>query len=309
MIKKHAYLIMAYNQFYILEKLLRLLDDDRNDIFLHIDKKVKHFDFNYYKNFIKYSNIIFVDRIDVRWADISQVECTINLLTSAKEYSKNKYGEGYKYYHLLSGVDLPLKSQNYIHDFLDDKDFEFIHFAPENDRKNIAFRYKYRCFFTRHLRKKGINRILNLVNKIGIYIQKILDMDLTKNENIKIMFGANWFSITDDFAEYILNKKSWILNRFRYSISGDEEVLQTLIYNSNFYERIYMKREQQKNNDHIACMRKIDWNRGCPYIWKKNDYKELIESKCLFARKFDKSKDKEIIDMIYNKLIFEKDFK
>ena len=36
--KKHAYLIMAHNNPYILKKLLNLIDDKRNDIYLHIDK-------------------------------------------------------------------------------------------------------------------------------------------------------------------------------------------------------------------------------------------------------------------------------
>ena len=40
---KHAYLIMAHNQWAILAKLIRLLDDENNDIYLHIDKKVKSF--------------------------------------------------------------------------------------------------------------------------------------------------------------------------------------------------------------------------------------------------------------------------
>ena len=35
--KKHAYLIMAHNNPYILKKLLNLIDDKRNDIYLHID--------------------------------------------------------------------------------------------------------------------------------------------------------------------------------------------------------------------------------------------------------------------------------
>ena len=39
--KKHAYLIMAHNNPYILKKLLNLIDDKRNDIYLHIDKKSK----------------------------------------------------------------------------------------------------------------------------------------------------------------------------------------------------------------------------------------------------------------------------
>ena len=36
---KHAYLIMAHNNPGVLEKLICALDDERNDIFLHIDRK------------------------------------------------------------------------------------------------------------------------------------------------------------------------------------------------------------------------------------------------------------------------------
>ena len=48
MVNKHAYLIMAHGNFELLEKLLRQIDDPRNDIYIHIDKKVAHFDFYYF---------------------------------------------------------------------------------------------------------------------------------------------------------------------------------------------------------------------------------------------------------------------
>ena len=38
---KHAFLIIAHNKFNQLQLLLNLLDDERNDIYVHIDKKVK----------------------------------------------------------------------------------------------------------------------------------------------------------------------------------------------------------------------------------------------------------------------------
>ena len=48
---KHAYLIIAHVDFSILEKTIKLLDDENNDFYIHIDKKVKNFDFEYYKKF------------------------------------------------------------------------------------------------------------------------------------------------------------------------------------------------------------------------------------------------------------------
>ena len=37
---KHAYLIIAHHEFDILNKLIQAIDDERNDIFIHFDKKV-----------------------------------------------------------------------------------------------------------------------------------------------------------------------------------------------------------------------------------------------------------------------------
>lgn len=41
MMKKHAYLIKAHHQFALLRKLLMLLDDERNDIYIHIGMDVR----------------------------------------------------------------------------------------------------------------------------------------------------------------------------------------------------------------------------------------------------------------------------
>lgn len=37
---KFAYLIIAHTRFDQVEKLLKLLDDERNDLYIHIDQKV-----------------------------------------------------------------------------------------------------------------------------------------------------------------------------------------------------------------------------------------------------------------------------
>lgn len=200
---KHAYLIMAHNQFYVLEVLLKLIDDERNDIFLHIDKKVSNFDFNYFKTVIKKGNLYFTKRYDVRWADISQTMTTINIL---EEAIKNK--QRYKYYHLLSGVDLPLKTQDQIHAFFENKNNEFIHFCSKENRKRVMGRYIYLHFFTKHLREKNIYIITRLLDNIICFFQKILNKRSNKFNNIKIRIGANWFSITENFARYIIERKT-----------------------------------------------------------------------------------------------------
>ena len=65
---KHAYLIIAHNQFSLLTKLLKCLDDERNDIYIHIDKKVKE-NLDFLNNICIKSNIKLVKRIKVTWGD------------------------------------------------------------------------------------------------------------------------------------------------------------------------------------------------------------------------------------------------
>ena len=48
--KKHTYLIMAHNEFEVLKELLLGLDDDRNHIYIHFDKKVKEIPDRNWKN-------------------------------------------------------------------------------------------------------------------------------------------------------------------------------------------------------------------------------------------------------------------
>ena len=54
---KQAFLIMYHNDYYILERLLKQIDSKNFDIYLHVDKKVKNFDFEYTKKILKKSNI------------------------------------------------------------------------------------------------------------------------------------------------------------------------------------------------------------------------------------------------------------
>ena len=68
---KHAYLIMAHHEFEVLGKLVQALDDERNDIYIHFDKKVK----NYPLLKTKYTNLyILQKRTDIRWGHISQIK-------------------------------------------------------------------------------------------------------------------------------------------------------------------------------------------------------------------------------------------
>ena len=280
--QKHAYLIMSHNDFYILEKLLRLLDDRRNDIYVHIDKKVKNFDFKYFKKICKHSEVKFIKRIKVYWGGYSQVQCELNLL---EEAIKNNY----EYYHLLSGVDLPLKNQDNIHIFFKQNNGkEFIRFSQNKwDYDRVA-----KINLLSDYNKTNNKFKLYMYISINKFISKLINRrnyDYTeKFPKYKFMKGDNCFSITNECAHYICQNKHNIRKMFKYAIGADEHFIHTIVYNSKFKEKISFN----------TCLREIDWDRGNPYIYKIQDFKLLISSENLFARKFNSNVDKNIVDKI-----------
>ena len=293
---KQAYLIMAHNDFTVLEKELKLLDNENNDIYLHIDKKVKNFDFDYFKNLIKKSNLYFTKRLDVRWGSFKQIECEYLLFKTA---SVNNYS----YYHLLSGIDMPLKSQTEIYEFFkENKGKEFVCF---DNHKNISIsaleRVKYYHFFTSLARSKNklLRKFFQKFHFHSLKIQKKLKVNRLKKVNYGFRKGANWVSVTNEFVKYLLSKEKEVKKIFKYSYCADELFVQTIIYNSKFYQNVYSK----KNDDYLGIKRFIDWQRGEPYTFTIEDYDLLMNSNCFWARKFSSQKDKEIIDKIYEKVV------
>lgn len=281
---KHAYLIMAHEKLHQLEYLLKFLDDYRNDIFLHIDKKVNIENYDFCK-ICKYSNVFFIKRRSVVWGDFSQIQLEIDLIKSA--VNKNCY----RYLHLLSGVDMPLKSQDYIHNFFEKYDGkEFVSFDI-NNTDALYNRCNYYYFFQKYVGRRN-ESLLAKLNFFFVDVQKKLKLQRIKDKKI-FRKGANWFSITDSFAKYILLKEPIIRKKFLYTICCDEVFLQTIMYNSYYYKNRYNEVDSLHAN-----MRLIDWKRGNPYVWTDKDIFELKNTPYLFARKFDIDKSKSIIDKL-----------
>lgn len=80
----HAYLIIAHDQFDLLESLLKCIDDERNDIYIHIDSHSK-LDIAGIQNILQNSRIEFVPRIHIRWGGFNMVRCEYELLEAAFE--------------------------------------------------------------------------------------------------------------------------------------------------------------------------------------------------------------------------------
>ena len=294
----HAYLIMAHNNWNQLKVLLELLDDSRNDIFIHIDKLAGDFPEESLRAAVKYSNLVFISRKNIYWADFSQTDVELDLLEAA---SRNSH---YHYYHLLSGGCLPLKTQDYIHRFFENENREFVatvRSGGEYSRKYIAY---YHWLLHNSFYRKC--KALKMLDRLLMYAQKLIGIDRLRGTGIVAATGWTWFSITDDFCRHLVNNRQLIKKLFIHTVASDEHIMGTIAVNSEFVDRIYDINDEYKNDYCEGCMRYIDWERGKPYVWgtenTEQDYKLLKNSKYLFARKFDERVNPEIIQRIYNDL-------
>ena len=285
---KHAYLIMAHNEPEILKVLISMLDDKRNDLYLHIDKKSNIIHTNELKT--NHAKLFILEkRVKLYWMDISQVETEMLLFETA-------YNNGpYSYYHVVSGVDLPIKSQDYIHEFCkihQGKEFVDFENEPHNieDLKRKISKYH---ILTKYYRDNNYIRfrLCNALRKFCLYLQDKLNYN--RSEDMEFKKGSNWVCVTHNFVGYLLQQKEFIFKRFKYVPSCDEIFLQSIIWNSQFRKQIYKVDEDCKGYLHH-----IDWNRGIfPYVWKLDDFEELANSDKMFARKFD-SNDFMIVNQI-----------
>lgn len=294
---RHAFLIIAHNNWWQLKKLIECLDYDNHDIYVHIDKKSKEYDESFFENITKKSNLKIYREYEVYWGGFSQVQVEIFL------FQQSHY-KHYDYYHLISGADLPLKNNKEIDAFFEDhKGNEFILYddIALNQNPEISRRTKYYHFlqnYRRKYRQKWKNDIFTFFERVLLVCQIIIRIDRTKNVDWQIKYGSNWVSITHELVSVILENKNKITRIFSCTNCADELFIQTIAYNCGFKKNIYQPDLNQRAN-----LRYIDWNRGNngnPYTFKSCDKNLLIPSdndknKDLFARKFSETIDKNII--------------
>lgn len=279
---KHAYLILAHGNYRELETLIDMIDDKRNDIYIHIDLHVKNVPFDQIAKYAKKSNLFFTRRIRVSWGGFSVIKAELILFENAS--SKRQY----QYYHLMSGLDLPVKSQDYIHKYMNERYGEnFIQPVKYDSRVNISIRYQQYHFLQDALIGKKRN-FWKYLDFLSCYIQKAVG--ISRNKKLNVIPSIQWVSLTHDAVCYILSKRDYIFKQYRWSYCCDEIFLLTTLSDSDLYETI-------SDNGNL---RYIEWkwfskHDNSPKVLTLEDYTTLCDPNILFARKFLSDESKEII--------------
>ena len=284
--RRHAYLIIAHGNLRVLELLLRMLDDPRNDIWLHMDRKAQDFDPEKTREFCRSAGLhILEKRRDVGWGRSSLVALEMALFREARRSGP------YEWYHLLSGSDLPLVSQDRIHSFLAGRSENLIRYRKtpmQGDYERLSL---YRHLFG----KKNADRILE---PYLLKIQRMLSVDRFRKylrKGFEFCKGAEWVSLTDAAVETLLRNRRLIRRMTRFTHCADECYKQIILTKAG--APVY--RNGDGETDHL---RFIDWKRRNgwhPYVFRTEDYEKLTGSGCLFARKFDGEADFGIAEAVF----------
>lgn len=270
---KHAYLILAHGKY---EKelltLVHMIDHVDNDIYIHLDKR-SSIHVNNILNMITKSRCFFIDRKKISWGGFSIIDAEMRLLEKA--YKSGQY----RYYHILSGLDLPVKSQDYIHSYMekhDGEEFIKLVYFPHNEHPEM--RYSQFHFLQDRLIGKERN-IWKYIDFSSCYVQKFLGIKRFQDQ--KMCAGSQWMSITNDCVCYILEHSESILKQYKWTYCCDEYFIPTTIFDSVFYSNI-----SDKGNLRYIVFTWFSKHDLSPKVLTEYDFDSINMPDILFARKF-----------------------
>lgn len=264
--KKHAFLILAHNEFEVLQKLCNALNRNDVDIFIHIDKKVKQIP----AIIADKSKVTFIkDRVEVYWGTLNLVLAETILLKEALNSDTD-----YEYFHIISGIHYPIKPIDEILKYYSGCEGKSIIMEIE-DSVDTPFKRlgRYHFFMNYYCNKHSfIKEGGQFLWKLIIKLQEILHI----SRNITYWGGkaSNWCSLTRTAASAWINDTAWIQETFHHTFCSDEYVTMAILKRHNL---------PYANEPRLLYQ---EFRNANPRVFTEDDYKLLISSDAFFARKF-----------------------
>lgn len=265
-----AHIIIAHKNPLQLERLIRKMQHDNFDFYIHIDKKVNIDSFIFLKQLKGVSFIS--NRIECNWGGHSTFKA---MVSSLDEVLKNKIS--YNFYNLLSAQDYPLRRNEEFYEFLKVHPWNsFIHYEPEEESdwwKTAVKRYqKYHLtdykFVGRYFVEMALNNLLP--------IRKFpMPMKLYGGRK------ASWWTLNHECASYLSNflkRKNKLDNFLKFCWGTDEFVIPTILLNSPLKNQIV--------NDNLRYIY-FPEGKANPRTLVLEDLPLMVDSNMFFARKFE----------------------
>ena len=213
------------------------------------------------------------------------VEATLSII----KYMISNNGQ-YDYVHLISGQDMILMTNNQLDNFLSSIGKNKI-LMEYSDVKNYRWRVKRYSFFREN--KNNRKFVYRVIDNILRYSQFVLPERKNLN-NLKLYKGSQWFTMPYECLEYVHISSKKYIDDFQYTACSDEHFFQILIMNSKYKDNVI------NNNARYIVFKK---NKASPEFISLNDFDKMMNGQYIFARKFESSINKNIVEMIQNALL------
>jgi hypothetical protein len=297
---KIAYLILAHHQPKQFHRLIKTLNSKNVSFYVNIDLKADISEFNHYKN---ENNVFFIkERLNITRFGYSQPLAMMRLIQAAAASKEHDY------FIFLSGNDYPIKSNDYIYNYLNNNyPTNFINFYPLVGNADYVKNIKKYYFVDFVLNPY---KIINLPARAIRFILNTCLPDRSFIKGITPYRGSTSWCLNrhtiNYMVDYLDSSKGKKFIRYFKSVWGSDEIFfQTLVLNSpfakqcQFYERDIIESASMKN-ENKANLHYIDWSkdREDPAVLDMRDYDILKESDLLFARKFFENRSDELSDNI-----------
>lgn len=244
-----------------------------NYYLIHLDKKADPELSVEVKTFLAdYPNAYLLESSNVVWGGYSMVQAELN----GMNYMLSVHAD-WDFFINLSGQDLPLHSQQYIQEYLSQhKGQNFIKVADQLLE-----------------RPDTMNRIENHYTEDDIGLKE-LTHKRAYMPGITPYIGGQWMILTRDSCQFLCNSNEVekFEDYYANTLIADESFFQTVLMNTSYKGTIV-------NDDKRAIIWIPDGDiKLRPKTFTIKDMAFLMDSKCLFARKFDDQVDSVIIDIL-----------
>jgi len=283
---KVALLILASSNINVLNLLLKKFDDEKFDIFIHLDRKcLKN------KDRIKLpSNAnILKESFDVSWGGFNMVEATFSMFKIAES-------DVYSHYALVSDSCYPISSSQKLYEYLEE-DVSYINIGSDTITPSHPFfdrYYKYWLMDVPIGNPKG-----NALVENKDYLNKFLGTLGYRNgvAGFDFKVGSQWMCISSNVMFYLLHEMSnELYEYFRYSKIADECLIQTFV--NKLVEDNKVPSESIKSNLHFIDFENEGRIPGLPRVMDETDFQRLMESNKFFTRKLDFESSHELINKL-----------
>jgi len=214
--------------------------------------------------------VVFAHRVKCGWGEWSLVQATLNAVKAAESAFSDA-----THFYMVSGDCMPIKSAEYVHEFLDGQDVDYIESFDYFKSDWIKTGMKEERLIYRHYLNERKHKSLFYA---ALEVQKRLGWKRDVPKDLEIMVGSQWWCLRRKTIEAILGllkKRRDIVRFFRTTWIPDETFFQTLVR--------HLVPHAEINPRTLTFLMFSDY--GMPVTFYNDQYDMLLAQDFMFARK------------------------